>query len=415
MPLNASKTGILVFFLLLSFPKKCDKILFAVKIQGMRKEFFMSRRGENIFKRKDGRWEARYIHHYENGVAKYRYLYADSYAEVKQKRLDELAMPHNCISVQAKSLATVEQLAADWLIDTKTTVKESTYTRYCMTVEKHILPALGKYALKRVDFHTVNRFSAELMASGGANRRPLSPKSVADILCVLKSIFKFGRLNGYPCAALDSIRYPQKAAKPIHILSPSHTREMERILLDSEDSTSLGILFTLFTGVRIGELCGLRWGDIDLKRATVTIKRTVERINDLDPSTDTKTKLIVSEPKTATSNRMIPLPSFLLNRLEKLRKSDADYLVTGTTDFIEPHCFYLRYRRFMRSNHMDEYTFHALRHTFATRCVESGFDTKSLSEILGHANVGTTLNFYVHPTLEQKRAQMERLTPACLS
>ena len=111
----------------------------------------MSRRGENIFKRKDGHWEARYIHHYENGVAKYRYLYADSYAEVKQKRLDELAMPHNCISVRSKSLATVEQLAADWLIDIRTTVKESTYTRYCMTVEKHILPMLGKYALKRVD------------------------------------------------------------------------------------------------------------------------------------------------------------------------------------------------------------------------------------------------------------------------
>ncbi|MBQ8420316.1 MAG: hypothetical protein IJY37_08195 [Clostridia bacterium] len=120
-------------------------------------------------------------------------------------------------------MATVEQLAADWLIHTGTTVKESTYTRYCMTVKKHILPALGKYALKRVDLHTVNRFSAELMASGGANRSPLSPKSVADILCVLKSIFKFGRLNGYPCAALDSIRYPQKAAKTIHILSASCT------------------------------------------------------------------------------------------------------------------------------------------------------------------------------------------------
>lgn len=117
MPLNASKTGILVFFLLLSFPKKCDKILFAVKIQGMRKEFFMSRRGENIFKRKDGRGEARYIHHYENSVAKYRYLYADSYAEVKQKRLDELSMPQNCVSERSKSLATTEQLAAVRLID----------------------------------------------------------------------------------------------------------------------------------------------------------------------------------------------------------------------------------------------------------------------------------------------------------
>ncbi|MBE6553110.1 MAG: hypothetical protein E7666_02090 [Ruminococcaceae bacterium] len=99
------------------------------------------------------------MHHYENGVAKYRYLYADSYAEVKQKRLDELSVPQKCISVRSKSLATVEQLAADWLIDIRTAVKEYPYTRYCMTVKKYILPTLGKYALKRVDFHTVNRFS----------------------------------------------------------------------------------------------------------------------------------------------------------------------------------------------------------------------------------------------------------------
>ncbi|MBQ9745412.1 MAG: site-specific integrase, partial [Clostridia bacterium] len=182
-------------------------------------------------------------------------------------------------------------------------------------------------------------------------------------------------------------------------------------LLDSEDTTSLGILFALFTGVRIGELCGLRWEDIDLRSSTPCVRRTVERIADLDPLSPAKTKVIISEPKTESSVRTIPLPSFLAEYLRRVQMAGEVYLVSGNTETPEPHCFYVRYKNFLKKHGIGDYTFHALRHTFATQCVEYGFDTKSLAEILGHSSVTTTMAFYVHPTMEQKRAQMELLAP----
>lgn len=410
-----AKSFFLIKYFMETILKKCDKILFAVKNKECLKEVAMSRRGENIFKRKDGRWEARYIHHYENGHAKYRYLYGKSYAEVKQKRQTELSMPQQQTHSQNKVSLTLEELAQMWLSDIAPTVKESTYTRYYRTVEKYIIPVFGKCPVIKIDCNTVNRFSNTLLTTGGTHASPLSPKSTTDIICVFKSILKYGRINGYPCPTLDGIRYPQKNNKPVKILLSDHERMMEKILLHSEDTTCLGILFTLFTGIRIGELCGLRWGDINFEASTVRICRTVERISDLSIGAKAKTKIIITEPKTANSDRLIPIPKFLLEHLKKQRKGKDVYLITGETSFVEPHCFYLRYRRFMKAHQIDNYTFHALRHTFATRCVESGFDTKSLSEILGHANIGTTLMFYVHPTLEQKRLQMERLTPVGIS
>ena len=238
----------------------------------------------------------------------------------------------------------------------------------------------------------------------------LSPKTVSDIMCVLKSIFKYGISCGYSCACPDMLKPPKKSVATAGIITQEHLKAIEEKLAVCDNRVSLGILFTLYTGVRIGELCGLRWGDMDFCSGTVAISRTVERISDLSCGKN-KTKIIISEPKTQSSVRIIPLQAFLVKRLEKYRGEMHEYILTGSEKPTEPHQFYLRYKTFMRNLGIEGYTFHALRHTFATRCVELGFDTKSLSEILGHSNVSTTLSVYVHPTLEQKRAQMERLAP----
>ena len=190
---------------------------------------------------------------------------------------------------------------------------------------------------------------------------------------------------------------------------------LEQSIIEQRSLTGLGILFTLFTGVRIGELCGLRWEDIDFREYTVRIRRTVERIADLDPQSSQKTKVVLSVPKTESSVRIIPIPEFLMQFLLLYRCEACCYLLTGNKKYTEPHQYYVRYRKYLRRNHIEEYSFHALRHTFATRCVEAGFDPKTLSEILGHANVTTTMSIYVHPTIQQKRVQMERLTPEYLS
>lgn len=371
----------------------------------------MSRKGENIFRRRDGRWEARYIHHYENGRPKYHYLYASSYAEAKAKKqyalsmlgADEIALPSNSF----------EKVARQWLSDVRVSVKESTYTRYHRTVEKYLLPCFSSLDVSELDHFRVNSFTEHLLCGGGIRMQGMSPKSVADILCVLKAIICFGECNGLVFGNTAGIRFPQRAQRSVKIIDKNARTRLERALMDAEDPTGIGVLFALFAGLRIGEVCGLRWSDVDFRRRTVTVSRTVERIANLDPDDMHKTKLIVSEPKTESSMRIIPLPKFLIEQLKRA-KPDADdehFILSNSLRPTEPSSFYGRYQTLMRRHGIEGYSFHALRHTFATRCVEKGFDTKSLSEILGHSSISTTLTFYVHPTLEQKRVQMERLTP----
>ena len=373
----------------------------------------MPRRGESIYKRKDGRWEARYIHHYENGHAKYRYLYGKTYAEVKARRVKEMAHPDSVIVSKTKEVALFCELSCLWLSEVRHSVKESTFTRYHRIVHKHLNPFLADKIIIKIDNTYIRNLYVSLL-QGEGERGPLSAKTVGDIFCVLKSIFKYGRQMGYPCADLSQIKSAPALKSPTQILPEVTRKTVEQTILDSEVTASdgrvkLGILFVLYTGLRIGELCGLKHENIDLENRCVTVTATVERIENLDVNATTKTKVIISEPKTESSARMIPIPSLLLDYLKNYSTEADCYLLTGTKKYTEPHQFYLRYKTFMKKLGLKEYTFHALRHTFATRCIDNGFDAKTLSEILGHANVATTLSLYVHPTLEQKRRQMEKL------
>ena len=371
----------------------------------------MPKTGENIFKRKDGRWEARYIHHYEAGKAKYRYLYAATYTEVKAKKLSAQITDRKAVP-KANRLATFDDVAYLWLKDVKVTIKESTYTRYYRSVEKYLLPQFKGQCLAKIDQQYFTGITERLMTSGGVKGRPLSAKTVSDIVCVLKMIMKYAAENGYPGPSLNGLKYPQKEPKTVRILSEESRKKIEQLLVNCEDITGIGVIFALFTGVRIGELCGLKWSDFDFSQNSVTIRRTVERIANLSPDAKTKTKVVITEPKTAASCRVIPLPEFLAQYLSKHQQAPDSYLLTGNSKNTEPHEFYIRYQKFLSANGLERNSFHALRHTFATNCVENGFDVKSLSEILGHANVTTTLAVYVHPTLQQKRLLMERLAPA---
>jgi len=373
----------------------------------------MPRRGPNIYKRKDGRWEARYISRYEDGKAKYGYLYGHTYGEAKALRDEALRRLHQPKPSGEKCLGTVGEVCGLWLDEMRFSVKASTYARYRGIVEGHILPRLGKLLCHRCDGTAVNGFARDLLEAGGRDGVGLSPKTVTDVLCVLKSVIGYGRGCGYVFGFTDNIRLPPRNAKPASVLSADNRTTLERILMDSGDLTSLGVLLCLFTGLRIGELCGLRWEDVDTTAATVRVERTVERIAETDPRAKARTKLIVDKPKTRSSVREIPLPGFLGRRIEGFERKDGCYLMTGTPEPLEPNRMYMRYKSLLKKHGLEGYSFHALRHTFATRCVEMGFDVKSLSEILGHANVSTTLGVYVHPTLEQKRSQMERLCPEC--
>lgn len=371
----------------------------------------MARKGENIFKRKDGRWEARYIHHYENGIAKYRYLYAPTYTEVKAKRLHELFKLSQTKPVPFKQSTTFSELAEKWLSHIQSTVKESTYTRYARIVRSYLCPHIKNMLVCKMDIPYIQQLTESLSKKGGVKGDPLAPKTVTDILCVLKAIFRYGQENSYPCINLSQIHTPKRKKSTKTILPEDIRLLIEHSTLQAQDTTGLGILLTLFTGLRIGEVCGLQWGDFNFKNQIVTIQRTVERISELTPNMPNKTKIVISEPKTENSIRTIPLPRFLSEHLLQFQKAPNTYFLTGTLHPTEPHQFYVRYQKYMDRLDIHGYTFHALRHTFATHCVSLGFDIKSLSEILGHANVSTTLAIYVHPTMEQKRKQMALLEP----
>lgn len=369
----------------------------------------MARRGESIFKRKDGRWEARVIEYRGDGRRFYRSLYGKTYGEVKGKKERYIAFSHSTVLGETKSSPLFSEQSEHWLASVKNSVKESTYTRYYRTVHSYLLPLLGKYAVSRIDITIVNQLKETLLVGGGKRKNGLSEKSVADILSVLKLIINHTAAEGFEVMNTSLIRDPKQKKKDMQIIPHEQSKRLEDILLASTDPVSLGILLALHTGIRNGELCGLKWCDICFLTGTLHIRRTVERISDLDPLRKAKTKLIVGEPKTASSRRVVPLPTALCAYL-KARCGNADeYILTGTNKPSEPHTLYVRYSRFLRRNGFDSYTFHALRHTFATRGIESGFDAKSLSEILGHSDVTTTLKCYVHPSLEQKRRQMENL------
>ncbi len=360
----------------------------------------MARRGENIFKRKDGRWEARYIkERNSNGKAIYGYVYAASYAEVKQKR-------EQCILDQIKSVSfsinatTFEQSAAEWLMNKNYMIKESTAAMYAMIIEKHLTPYFYSFDLNKLDTHVLENF-IRLKTSQG-----YKPKTIQNILVVLKEITAYVTGN-----SVQKFVYPKNPAKKIRVLSKTET---ERIMTWAEqkvDYRKAGILMCLYTGLRIGEICALQWDDICLTENMIRIKKTIQRIKNLDSEMVSKTRIIIDTPKTHNAVRDIPIPSKLKSILSAYfpMLPEAYFLTGKKYDFLEPRCYQHNFKKYMAELGIENVTFHTLRHTFATRCIEAGCDVKSLSEILGHANIKITLDRYVHPSFESKRQQMERL------
>lgn len=201
----------------------------------------MAKKGENIFKRKDGRWEARYIHHYENGKAVYRYLYGKTYTEAKTKRRSALSFLENASISHSNEDILFESLANLWLENIKISVKESTYTRYHRIVHHYLVPLIKNQPLSNMDNAYLSCLTAKLLKEGGKQKRPLSAKTVSDILCVLKVIFRFGRQRNYPCPDTGGVKYPSNSVKNVKIMTEENRIQLEKFLMISDDPTSLGI------------------------------------------------------------------------------------------------------------------------------------------------------------------------------
>lgn len=304
-----------------------------------------------------------------------------------------------------------EAIVRQWLDNVRLRVKESSYVKYNNLVRNHILPQLGSVKAGQMTTAVVEAFVQDKLSGGNSRGEALSGKTVKDILTLLKEICRYASYWDveFPCH-FELIRL-KNCDSQIHILERQEQRKLERFLMSDESLTKTGVLLSLYMGLRLGEVCALKKENIINKEELLQVRFTMQRIQDVKMSGGRKTKIIVTEPKSSCSRRDIPIPFFLQERLKTLEKSPENaYVLTGTADkFIEPRTMENIFKRYLRECRMNEINYHALRHTFATRCIEEGFDIKSLSEILGHANVNITLNRYVHSSMEQKRKHMDRL------
>lgn len=355
----------------------------------------MARRGENIYKRKDGRWEGRC----KLESAKYRSVYGKSYSEVKAKLL---ALKTTPVPVITSGNMTVKTLFEEWLSAVKLRVKESTYANYRMKADRHILPEFGGLRYDLLTVRMLHTFIENKLNSG------LSAKYICDIIIVFKSMAKYiAKVHGFRNILADVV-LPKAAKNELKLLTHSQQSQLCKHLKTNMNTTSLCVLLSLYTGLRVGEVCGLMWGDIDFEKSILTVRRTVQRIR----TGVHGTRLIVDSPKSKTSRRSIPIPAFFVDILRNFRSNDNSYVLSGSSKITEPRTLQHRFKSILKKADLPSVNYHGLRHMFATNCLQAGFDVKTLSEILGHASVETTLNRYVHSSMERKTQCMNLLRPA---
>lgn len=368
-------------------------------------------KGENIFKRKDGRWEARYHKGYAaSGKIKYGFCYGKTYKEAKEKA--DKAKTALITSGQPTLSGSPRKFASycnEWLSITRGRVKPATYVttyvKYDSVLENHIKPLLGSYHPTALSTEIISRFSDILLAE-----KQLTPKTVRDILTRLKSVIKYTSRQFPGLTGQAEVIYPKEIPREMRVLSAAEQQQFTKLLLTDIDPCKFGILLALLTGLRIGEVCALRWEDIDLGERTIHIHATMQRLKDISGDSLSKTQILIGPPKSDKSIRTIPMTEQAVQLCRRMKSGSKDaFVLTGTPRYMEPRMVQYYLRKYTAACHLDGVHFHTLRHTFATRCVEVGFELKSLSEILGHSSATVTLNRYVHSSMELKRANMSKL------
>ena len=297
----------------------------------------------------------------------------------------------------------INEMAALWKADKKQYVKESTYSAYALLIANHIDPFFGgKAEFAETD---VQDFVLRSLKDG------LSEKTVKDIVVVIKMIQKFAVKKGYMQLRPFDVVYPKNnQKKELAVMSKDHQKKLFDYSKENFSFKNLGLVICLSTGLRIGEVCGIHWSDIDLEEGTIHVQRTVQRLYRVDEETR-YTKIVVAEPKTRESNRVIPLSNELIRIVKPLLKvvNPEFYILSNERSPLEPRLYRNYYKRVLKDLGIPYLKFHGLRHSFATRCIESKNSVKTVSVILGHSNITTTMNLYVHPDNKEKKRCIERM------
>jgi len=374
-----------------------------------REENKMPRRESNIRKRKDGRWEARYISgKNDDGKSIYVSIYGKTYTEVKEKR-NKILLHQTTVSNDSDKFNAIYQ---KWLDACKNNVKESTYAKYKYIGDHYLVPYFGNYDMEDITTILVQNYIYDRIKSE-KNPDGYAASTVRVSISVFKLICSFASYSNIETNCRFEQIHIKNDSKEPRFLTVEEQKNVEEKLLVTDDYASIGIWLGLFTGMRIGEICALKWTDISWETQCIYIHKTLQRIsNTHQDENDAKTKIIIDTPKSLNSSRYIPIPDFCIDKIKSFEPKDIDtYVLTGTKQYMEPRSLEYYFTKFIKQCQLENVHFHTLRHTFTTRCIESGFDVKTLSEILGHSNVSITLNRYAHSSLKLKSDNMKRLKP----
>ena len=370
----------------------------------------MSRHGENIYKRRDGRYEGRYVvGKTAAGSTRFGYVYGHQYTEVRNELLRKKAERLNALG---RSAAGGDVLLRDWMRrwlenELLGSVKDSSYQTYLRQINAHLLPALGHLPLSELTPAAVHRFLAQLEASGLAYS---TVKGTLRLLnAALRSALEEGLILKNPCRRLRV--QPKEAAEP-RVLSRAEQDCLRKASLARDE---LPTLLGLYTGMRLGEVCALKWSDIDWEKKTIMVRRTAQRTAHFDAADGKRTVLMIGSPKSKHSHRALPIPEFLLTLLKNAFQSATanDAFVFGRSGrAAEPRTLQRRFQRLMKTLGLSGVHFHTLRHSFATRLLELGVDIQTISALLGHQSAKTTLDFYGH-SLSERQSHAASLLSTC--
>lgn len=334
-------------------------------------------------------------------------IYAIDKKETFYLKYDSCIQPHAIID----NRVLFSFISKDWLKATEQQHKESTQIKYHNLLKTYILPEFGDLLVQQITAEKIVHFCNELLSTGGKKGNGLSTKTVSDILCLLKHLLKYCQTKGIidSCHDINTIHVKKNSVKQMRVLSYEEQKKICDYITTYPTQYNLGILLCLFTGIRIGELCALRWEDISLSEKTIFIHQTMQRIQ--TQNTVPKTKIIITTPKSLCSIRVIPLPENIVSIISSSATERKGFFLSNSEiKYIEPRVMQNHFRKMLKTLEIKPTNFHVTRHTFATRCIELEFDLKSLSVILGHSNVNITMNRYVHPSMDFKRKNMQRLS-----
>ncbi len=289
------------------------------------------------------------------------------------------------------------------------TSKKRTYKAYEAIVFNRLIPNLGEYDLCELNPMLMQEFITKLLKNGNLkNGEGLSANSVNSIITViqgsLKTAYSIGLTKEY---IGNRIKRPKVKDGNLSCFSKDEQKHIEYYILNKKKPKLFGIIISLYTGVRIGELLSLRWDDVDFNEGLLYVNKTCYD----GTNKEGRYERIIDTPKTASSIRIIPISKKLEPIMKELKKnSQSEFVISNNGKIISVRSYQKTFEIILKKLKIPHRGFHFLRHTFATRAIESGMDVKSLSEILGHRNSIVTLNRYVHSLIEHKKEMINKIS-----